>query len=138
MPKYLDLQQAQFVGDYTETIDIEIRTNTDWFAFPTVSEELKKADIIGVALLCGDGVARSIVTNQLLLTPSQMSGCILQIDAKNRKKTNIPLRLFNMDGKPQIYLPISIQSINAQQSKIIFPSNSTVSGIVQLVFFSAQ
>jgi hypothetical protein len=135
---YLNLQQAQYLGDFTEYVDVPVKAGTDNFLFPQVSEELKKADIIGLAVLVGDGTIRSLVSNQVLLTAAQMAGAILQIEAKNRKKTNIPLRLFILDGKPMIYLPINIQQFNPAQSKIIFPVNIAVTGIIQIVFFTAQ
>jgi hypothetical protein len=136
--KYLELQQAQYVGDFSETIDVPITTGGDSFMLPQVTDELQKSDIIGVAFLVGDGTQRSIVANQLLLTAAQTSSAMFEITAQNRKKTNIPLRLFNMEGKPMVYLPINIKSINAKQSRIVFPVNTTFAGVIQLVFFTAQ
>lgn len=139
MFKNLAAQTAQYIGQFSEVIDVPVTVGSQSFVFPQVSDELKKASIIGIALINGTGAGtESVVSGGALLTAAQSKMCILHLEGNNRKAIRLPLSIFDCTDKQRVYVPIDIEGFNPQQSRIIFPTNNTVAGAIELVFFTAQ
>lgn len=138
MLKNLSLQTAQYIGQFSEVIDVPVTIGGQSFVFPQVSDELKKASIIGIAAKFGDGTGGESMTGVTVLTAVQTQMCMLHLEGNNRKAIRLPLHVFNCTDKQRVYVPIDIEGFNPLQSRVIFPANSTLSGVVELIFFTAQ
>ena len=127
-----------FIGSFSEVVEVEIRSGEQLHTFPNFSNELQKRAIVGILVMLGDGTTKSVVTGKTLATKAQLSNAFMSLKNENRTAFKMPVLLFTTEGKPIMYVPVNIKSINPLESQIIFPSNVNFNAVVQIVFITEK